>query len=64
MYSQAQRNDQEYNAKNDQMEPPKPRAVSLRLGAISWSCVWLSRLNLLRPEIFLRVLGSNHDDNK
>jgi len=64
MHLQAQRNDQEYDAENDQMYPPKPRAVSLRLVAISWSCVWPFRLNLLCRVFFLGVLGSIHDDNQ
>jgi hypothetical protein len=54
-YSQAQRNDQENDAENNQVQPPEPTAVSLRLLAkSSWSgIVCISSLNLLRLETLL-----------
>ena len=57
---QTERNDQETEAENDQMQPPEPRAVSLRLLAEPRLYRCLSLLNLLRP-VVLRVLG-NHGE--
>ena len=64
-YSQAQGNDQENDAENNQVQPPEPRTVSLRLLAKSYrsGIVWLSRLDLLRLETFLGVVLGNHGGN-
>jgi len=45
------------------MQPPEPTAVPLRLLAKSWLRMLLSRLDLLRLELLLGVLGDHDGDN-